>query len=348
MYDPIRLGDRLVGNGHSCFVIAEIGQNHNGDIEIAKKLIDVAKEAGADSVKFCKRNLETELTADAAASPYEGPQSFGKTYGEHRAFLEFSFEQHRELRDYAKDKGIIYFSSVCDPVSADEMEALDVPMFKVASRDLTNLPLLDHIAKKKRPIIMSTGMSGIEEIHEAMQIVRRHNQQIILLQCTSQYPTEYHNVNLRTMETLRREFDVLVGFSGHTVGIVIPVIAVALGAVVVEKHITLARVMKGTDHAGALEPEGLRRMIRDIRNAELALGSPEKILLSATRGARKKLARSIVLARSLPKGTILQESDLIMKSPGTGLMAREMPRLIGMKLKDELAADHMLSWNDVE
>jgi sialic acid synthase len=348
MIDPILVGDRPIGTGHPAFFIAEIGQNHNGSVEIAKKLIDTAKACEADAVKLCKRNLDTELTAEAAAKPYTGPNSFGATYGEHRAFLELSFEEHRELRDYAKSKGIIYFSSVCDPVSADQMEALDVPVYKVASRDLTNLPLLDHIARKKKPMIMSTGMSDLQEIGEAMETVRRHNEQIILLQCTSQYPTEYHNVNLRAMETLRKEFDVLVGFSGHTVGIVVPAVAVALGAVVVEKHITLARVMKGTDHPGALEPDGLRKVIRDIRNIELALGSKDKVMLAATREARRKLARSVVLAADVEKGTVLKKKHLELKSPGDGLPAKEIPNLIGKKTTRPLEADHMLSWKDVQ
>lgn len=348
MVKEIKIGDRIIGKGHPVFIVAEIGQNHNGQIDIAKQLIDVAVQCGADAVKFCKRDLGTELTKDTYNAPYTSPNSFGKTYGEHRAYLELSAEQHKELFHYCKQKKIIYFASVCGFKSADSMEDLGVELFKIASRDLTNLPLLEYVAKKRKPVIMSTGMSDMEEIKEAVDTVKQHNDKLVLLQCTSQYLADYKNVNLRVMKTLRDTFDVLVGYSGHTVGIVMPVIAAALGAVVVEKHLTLERAMKGTDHAASLEPDGLRRVVRDIRNLELAWGVPEKKLLEDEIPARRRLARSLVSKVDIEAGTIIREDMLTLKSPGTGIKWSDRHLVVGKKARRHIEADVLVLPDDVE
>ncbi len=344
----IKVGNSIIGEGEPCFIIAEIGQNHNGDMETAKSLIDVACEAKIDAVKFCKRDIDTELTRDAYNEPYQGPNSFGKTYGEHREKLELSAEQYRELFDYATERGLIFFASVCGPQAVDLLDEIGSPLFKVASRDLTNAPLLEYIASKGKPILLSTGMSRLTEIEAAIATITRYNDQLILMQCTSEYPTRFENVNLKGMELLKERFGLPVGFSGHTIGILVPVVAAALGAVAVEKHITLGRWMKGTDHAGALEPDGLKRVSRDIRNLEKAFGSKEKLLLESEEKTRRKLARSIVAKATIQRGTTITSEMVIMKSPGTGLSGLQLPKIIGKQASRDLAEDHLISLDDVE
>lgn len=344
----IRVGNRYIGEGEPCFIIGEIGQNHNGDMEIAKKLIDVAHETKIDAVKFCKRDIDTELTREAYNAPYHGPNSFGDTYGAHREKLELSPEQYKELYKYASERNLIFFASVCGPKAVDLLDEMGSPLFKIASRDLTNVPLLEHIAKKGKPIMLSTGMSSLAEIEAAIAIITKFHDQLILMQCTSEYPTRFENVNLRNMEMLRERFGLLVGFSGHTIGILVPVVAAALGAVAVEKHITLARCMKGTDHAGALEPDGLKRVSRDIRNIEMAFGIKEKMILESERDTRKKLARSIVAKMAISRGRRITSDMLIMKSPGTGLSGLQLPKIIGKVAKRDMEEDHLISLEDVE
>lgn len=344
----IRISNRIIGEGQPVFIVAEIGQNHNGQIDIAKQLIDAAVKYGADAVKFCKRDLDSELTSEAYNAPYIGQHSFGRTYGEHRAYLELSAEQHKELFDYCKQKKIIYFASVCGFESADLMEDLGVELFKIASRDLTNLPLVEYVAKKQKPIIMSTGMSDMEEIEEAVDMVKQYNDKLILLQTTSQYPVDCENVNLRIMKTLRDKFDVLVGYSGHTLGIVVPVIAAILGAVIVEKHLTLERVMRGSDHMSSLEPDGLRRVVRDIRNLQLVLGVAEKKLLEDEIPMRRKLARSLVSKVDIRANTIIREDMLILKSPGTGIKWSDRYLIVGKKARRDIEADRIILLEDVE
>jgi sialic acid synthase SpsE len=346
--NKIKVGNSFIGAGEPCFIIAEIGQNHNGDMETAKNLIDVAHEAKIDAVKFCKRDIDTELTRDAYNEPYRGPNSFGNTYGEHREKLELSSEQYRELFDYATERDLIFFASVCGPKAVDLLDDIGSPLFKVASRDLTNTPLLEYIARKGKPIILSTGMSRLTEIEAAIATIIKYHDQLILMQCTSEYPTRFENVNLKGMELLRERFGLPVGFSGHTIGILVPVVAAALGAVAVEKHITLARWMKGTDHAGALEPDGLKRVSRDIRNLEKAFGSKEKFFLESEKKTRMKLARSIVARVAIPEGSIITSEMVIMKSPGTGLSGQQLAEVVGKLARRNLAEDHLISLDDVE
>jgi sialic acid synthase SpsE len=232
--------------------------------------------------------------------------------------------------------------------SVDFLEEIGVPLYKVASRDLTNLPLLDYMARTGKPILLSCGMDSMEEIGEAVDTIRKHHQKLILLQCTSDYPTRYEDVNIRVMHTLRRTFDVLVGMSDHTIGIMVPVVAAALGAVVVEKHVTLARHMKGTDHSCSLEPDGLRRVVRDIRNMELAMGDGVKRVPDAIEGTKTKLCRSLVSRSEIPAGTPLTGEMLCLKSPGTGLKWRERGRLLGKRARRTIPADVTLAAEDFE
>lgn len=346
---PIRLTPtRCIGDGHPCFIIAEIGQNHNGSMSIARELIDNVAFYHADAAKFCKRHIASELTREAYNKPYYGPQSFGETYGTHRQFLELSREQYGQLKSHAVSKNVLFFATACDAPSVDDLEDVGVPMYKVASRDLSNLPLLDCIGRTGKPVILSCGMSSMHEIGEALDTIRRHHNNIILMQCTSAYPAEYRDVNIRAMHTLRSEFDVLVGMSDHTIGFMVAVVSAALGAVVVEKHVTLARHLKGSDHACSLEPDGLRRLVRDIRNMEQALGDGAKVVAQSILATREKLCRSLVSRCEIPQGTVLAEDMLCLKSPGTGLGWRDRHLIVGKAACRDIPADITLSAEDFE
>ncbi|GAB4338304.1 MAG: N-acetylneuraminate synthase family protein [Calditrichia bacterium] len=340
--------NRYIGPDEPVFIIAEIGQNHNGEMEIAKQLIDVAAEAKVDAVKFVKRTIEDILTKEALERPYLGPNSFGATYGEHRRKLELSEEQHRELKAYAEEKGLIYFATPTDIKAADFLSELDIPLYKIASRDLINLPLLEHVAKKGKPVLLSTGMSTMEDIDEAVETILKYNEDLVVMHCTSEYPCAYEDVNLRMIHTLQKRYNLNVGYSGHTIGIVMPVVAAALGAVVVEKHITLARYMKGTDHAGSLEPDGLRRVVRDIRNLEKAMGDGIKRVYEGEIEVKHKIGKSLVVKTALPKGTVLTADMLTIKGPGTGISPRDLKKVVGRRLKVDKDEDTTLKWEEVE
>ncbi len=338
-----KLGNTWVGNGHPTYVIAEIGQNHNGSMENAKKLIDMAVRCGANAVKFQKRNIGSELTKEAFDRVYDSPNSFARTYGEHRMFLELDEDQHKELKEYALAQGITYFCTPCDIPSVEMMERLGVPFYKVASRDLTNLPTLDAIASTGKPVIISTGMASMEDIEDALEVMENRPESVIILQCISQYPADLERVNLRAMETLRSRFGKVTGFSDHTTGIIASITASILGAAVIEKHITLSRAMKGSDHAGSLEEPGLKLMIKYIREAEKTLGDGIKEVDPVTTGAKEKLARSVTSRVAIKAGTVLTEDMLCLKSPGTGLKWKERAQLLGKTSKVDIDPDVTLN-----
>ncbi len=340
----VQIGNRLVGEGQPCYFIAEAGVNHNGSVEIAKKLIEVAARAKADAVKFQKRSVKDILIAEALEKPYAGQNSLGSTYGEHRQKLELSEDNYRELAQYAERIGITFLASVWDKKSADFIESLGVPAFKIASADLTNLPLLEHVAEKGKPMFVSTGMSTLEEIQEAVDTIRRYNDQLILLHCVSAYPCEPQSVNLRVMERLTREFQVLVGYSGHEkTGFSVTEAAVALGAVVVERHFTVDRTMPGPDHAASLDPFGLERLVVHIReDVEPALGSPEKKITDAEWQVRARLGKSIVAACDIEVGMLIQPGMLTVKGPGTGLKPKYLSALCGKVAKCSVKVDTLL------
>jgi len=291
----MQLANTKLGQGKT-YLVAEIGQNHNGDINLAKKLIDMAAMPiydgsewlpGVDAVKFCKRSELVIKATKEFNRPYDNPNSYGKTYREHRLALEFDIGEHRELKSYAEAKGLTYFCSVTDIESVNEMEALNVPFYKVASRDLTNKPLLERLKDTEKPVILSAGMSTAREVLEAVTILEDN---YALLICTSEYPTEYSNVKLDHLKAFVNH-SYPVGWSDHTKGIAMSVVAVGLGACIVEKHVTLDRSMRGSDHAGALEPAGLWKMVRDIRNLEKAL-KHKPFYLAAEGVARDTLRRA--------------------------------------------------------
>lgn len=341
----------------STYLIGEIGQNHNGSVDIAKLLIDKAAQEVVDplfaqhlkswdAVKLTKRDLTEELSTSAMAKPYDNPNSFGKTYGEHRAALELNDEQHFELYQYAKSYGLDFVETLCAIGCLSMLKYFQPDRLKVASRDLTNLPLLEALAETKIPIIFSTGMGGVKEIDNALEVITKHHEQITILHCLSQYPSEYKNINLNSIHFLKERYaKYTIGYSDHSIGIAIPNAAVAMGAEVIEKHITLDRSMKGTDQKGSLAPDGMYRMVRDIRNLEMALGDMKKEASEAVLSARVKLERSIASKRDLKAGETIKEKDLHMLSPGDGLKWSERENLIGKKLKFDVLKNEILYIN---
>jgi sialic acid synthase len=324
------------------YIVAEVGQNHNGDMAVAKQLIDMAAMpifdkfrsvslAGVNAVKFTKRDLSEELTVEAADQPYDSPHSFGRTYGEHREALELSYEQHAELGTYARSKGLDFVETFTSIKTLALMDRVEVDAIKVASRDLTNLPLLDALARAGKRMILSTGMGGEDEIDEALAVITKHHQDVVILHCVSEYPAAYEHMNLLAIPYLMEKYPYAIGLSDHSIGIVMAPIAVALGATVIEKHITLNRNMKGSDHKASLEPDGLWRMVRDIRNVEKALGYRGKPVPEAVAESKRKLERSVASREEIGKGEIITEEKLVLLSPGDGLRWKERHRVIGKK-----------------
>lgn len=287
MSNTVRIGNRLVGEGQPCFIVAEIGINHNGSIEIAKKLIDAAALAGCDAVKFQKRTLDVVYTADELAKPRENP--FGPTNGDLKRGLEFGEKEYKKIDDYCREKNILWFASCWDEGSVDFMEAFNPPCFKIASASLTDDDLLRHHRRYGRPIIVSTGMSTVAEIDHAVEVLGSKN--LIVLHCTSTYPSQVEELNLSTIRVLRERYGVPVGYSGHEVGLAPSVGAAALGACMVERHITLDRAMWGSDQAASVEWQGFWRLVKDIRALEQAMGDGVKRVYPSEVPIIRKLRR---------------------------------------------------------
>ncbi|HEG42742.1 MAG TPA: shikimate dehydrogenase [Phycisphaerales bacterium] len=304
---------------------------------------------GVNAVKFTKRDLNEELTVEAANKPYTSPHAFGSTYIEHRKALELSIEEHKELEVYAHEKGLDFIETLCSPGCLELLETVKVDVVKIASRDVTNIPLLNELGKLKIDVIISSGMCSLQELQDALGILSETPKKIAVLHCISQYPAQYENINLSSIPYLKELFpESTIGYSDHSIGIVVPVAAVALGASIIEKHITLNRSMKGSDHAGSLEPEGLWRIVRDIRNIEKAMGVRQQDFHPAIRSSREKLARSLAIQIPLAKGETLRESYLCMRSPGNGMSWEERKSIIGKKAKHDLPANTLLHRSDLE
>ncbi len=338
----------FVGDDYPIFIIAEAGINHQGEVSIAKELIKRAKLCGADCVKFQKRTVNRILTKEGLDKPYIGPNSFGNTYGEHKNFLELSFSDFRELKKYADDLGILFTASGWDEESVDFLDSLDVPFFKVASADLTNFPLLEYTAKKGKPMIISTGMANMNMVKQAFEHVTQFNKAIVLMQCTSSYPAPFEELDLNVIKTFKEEFPTaVIGYSGHEKGIAISTAACVLGARVIERHFTLDRCMKGSDHAASLESEGLSKLIRDISVIQRSLGSFEKSIKSSEFLCMQKLRKSIVSAQYINKGDIITKEMLTVKGPGIGISPSMISKVIGKKCNTDIDPDIILSWDDI-
>lgn len=280
--------NRSIGKEEPPFIIAEIGNNHNGQLDIAFDLIKKAKEIGVDAVKFQVKDIELAFDKELLDKPYVGKNSFGDTYREHKKVLEFSEEQMKQIYEFAKKINIICFSTPFDVNSVDLLEKLENPIYKISSFHVTDLKLIEKIAKLDKPILMSTGMSTIEEIKNAVNLIRKYTDKLALFQCTSSYPTEDKDVNLRVIPTLRKMFDCPVGYSGHERGTSITVAAITLDACMIERHFTLDRTMKGPDHAASVEPAGMKLLIERSKKVFDALGSDEKSVLDSELSNRKK------------------------------------------------------------
>ncbi|MEZ5104226.1 MAG: N-acetylneuraminate synthase family protein [Draconibacterium sp.] len=342
------------------YIIGEIGQNHNGSVDIAKLLAEIAARQVVDklfggnlkpinAIKLTKRDLKQELSASQMAKPYLSEHSFGKTYGEHREFLELSDEQHFEIYKHAKSIGLEFVDTLCAPGALSVLKLFKPDRLKVASRDLTNLPLLEMMAETKIPIILSLGMGGKKELDDALDIITKHHSAISILHCVSEYPTRYKNVNLNSILYLKKHYSqYTIGYSDHTVGISTPVAAVAMGAEIIEKHITIDRQMKGTDQAGSLGIDGIFRMVRDIRNLELSMGTEELIIEEAVSSAKTKLERSVATLKRIEQGQTITLNDIHLLSPGDGVKWSEKEKLLGKKAKVTLPANEIIYLNMVE
>ena len=339
---------RKIGEGQPAFVIAEIGINHQGDVGIARRLIESASQCGADAVKFQKRKVTRILTREGLDTPYDNRNSFGKTYGEHKYALELSDDDYRELQSYSAEHNVVFCASGWDEESIDFLDELGVPFFKMASADLTNFPLLEHTARKGKPMMLSTGMANLETVRQAYEHTARFNTELALLQCTSTYPCEFPEVGLNVLKTYAREFpNAVLGYSGHEPGIAIPPVAVAMGARIIEKHFTLDRTWKGSDHAASLEPTGLRKLVRDIRHVEEAMGDGVKRVQDSELPIFRKLAKSVVSRVDIAEGQTITRDMLTTKGPGSGISPMEMDRVVGSTAARDIPHDTVLHEEDV-
>lgn len=336
------------------YIIGEIGQNHNGSVDIAKLIVElIARPVHVDefpinlkpmnAVKMTRRDLNEELTTTQMNRIYDTPNSFGRTYGEHRAFLELDDEAHFEVYKFAKEKGLDFVETLCAKGCLSLLKLFSPDYLKVASRDLTNLPLLAAMAETKIPIILSTGMAGKKELDDALEVITHYHDDISILHCVSQYPTHPDNLNLNTILYLKENYGKYhIGFSDHTIGISAPVVAVGMGAEIIEKHITIDRHMKGTDQAGSLGPDGINRMVRDIRICEKWLGTKDLYIDKSVASAKVKLERSIATRKDLHIGDVITEDDLHMLSPGDGFKWSQVNEVIGKTVQVEIPANEVI------
>jgi N-acetylneuraminate synthase/sialic acid synthase len=340
----LRIGSHEIGDHAPCYVIAEIGHNHQGSIAKARELFREAKLAGAHAVKLQKRDNRGLYTRAAYRKQYDNENSFGATYGEHREFLEFGLDAYTELQAYAAELGIDFFSTAFDFASADFLKGLDVPAYKIASGDLKSTPLLTHVARFGKPMIISTGGAVLDDVQRAYDTVMPINPQLAILQCTAGYPAAFEELDLRVITTYRERFPgAVIGFSSHDNGISMPVAAFMIGARIVEKHFTLNRAMKGTDHAFSLEPVGLRKMVRDLERTAKAMGDGVKKVYESERAPIIKMGKSLVIARDLPAGHVLTRQDVVLKSPGGGIPPYELDSIIGRMTLKPLYEDDFLT-----
>lgn len=337
---------KKIGEGRPVFIIAEIGLNHNGDVMLAKKLIKAAKDAGCDAVKFQKRDVATLATKEFLDAPDLRFPAFGKTYRSLREHLEFNEREYRDLMAYAKKLDIAFFCTPFDIPSAKFLEKLGIKAWKIASHCVTHHALLEYIAKSGKPVIMSTGMTTLREIDQAVSIFKKYRTPLILLQCVSIYPTPPQFNNLRLIDLYRKRYDLPVGYSGHEtldVGYLPTLAAVARGAVVVERHITLDNDMMGLDHKVSVNPENFKKMVHEIKLVEAMLGSGNKKLLAGELLKRNQQIVSLVSAKRIPKGAKITPAMITHKGPGTGLRAYDAKKIIGKRSKIEIPADTLIN-----
>ena len=328
-----------------CYVIAEIGNNHQGRLETAMEMFRVAKECGADAVKLQKRDNRSLYTKASYNKPYDHENSFGKTYGEHRDFLEFGWSEYQELMAYGKEIGVTVVATAFDIPSAEFLAKLDMPAFKVASGDLKNIPLLTHIASYGKPMVISTGGGTMDDVNRAYDAIMPINQQLGILQCTAGYPAEFDELNLGVITTFRERFPhATVGLSSHDNGIAMAIAAFMLGARIVEKHFTFNHTWKGTDHAFSLEPGGFRKLVRDLDRLRVAVGDGVKRTYDSEVQPITKMGKKLVAAHDLPEGHTLRREDIAIKSPGDGLQPYDIDKVLGRVTRQALTEDEDIAF----
>lgn len=350
MVNHLQIGDRQVGNGAACFLIAEAGVNHNGDISMALELVDVAAASGADAIKFQTFKAERLVTVDAAKADYQKANTDAdETQFEMLQRLELSEDDHRVLIKRCHNRGILFMSTPFEEQSADFLDSVDVPVFKIPSGEMTNLPFLAHVAALGRPMVISTGMCSLGEVEDAVRTVEEAgNSQFALLHCVSNYPADPADVNLKAMQSLASAFQVPVGYSDHTVGCEIAVAAVAMGACVVEKHYTLDRSLPGPDHAASLEPNELTELVRQIRTVEKALGNGRKQAVANEANTAQVARKSLVTAVELAAGIQIEDAHLVARRPGTGMPPSMKPHFLNRTTRQTIPAGTVLSLEMVE
>jgi sialic acid synthase SpsE len=337
----LTIGDREVGPGRPCFIIAEAGINHNGDVALAAELVEAAAAAGADAIKFQTHLPDHEMLRDGATASYVGESLFDLL-----TRTALSPEAHYTLRDLAARKGIRFLSTPFSREAADFLETLGVPVFKTGSGELTNLPLQRHIARKGRPMIISTGMSTPEEIDRTMSAVTAEGASVALMHCTSTYPTPFEHVQLGYIGELRKRYHVPVGLSDHTLGNYMAFAATALGANLFEKHFTVSRSLPGPDQQGSMEPAELKDLVQGVRAIEKALGATKQIQ-PGEQDVRNMALHSIVSVRAIAEGATIGAGDVWAKRPGTGIPARQLDEVVGRRARHGIAKDSLVSWDDL-
>jgi N-acetylneuraminate synthase len=337
----ITIGRREVGAGRPCFVIAEAGINHNGDVKLAAELVDAAADAGADAIKFQTHFPEHEMLRGGATAAYVGESLFDLL-----TRTALSRDDHARLRDRAQKKGILFLSTPFSREAADFLETLGVPAFKTGSGELTHLPMQQHIARKGRPMIISTGMSTPDEIDRTVQAIRAAGAPFALMHCTSTYPTPYEHVQLGCIPALQRQYGVPVGFSDHTLGSFMAFAAVATGANLFEKHVTMSRSLPGPDQQGSMEPAELADLVRGIRAIEQAGGATKQIQ-PGEQDVRNMAHHSVVSIRDIAAGGTIGPDDVWAKRPGTGIPARQLGDVVGRVARRAISKDQLISWDDL-
>lgn len=343
------IGAKTYIDESSCFIIAEAGVNHNGDINIAKKLVDVACAAGVDAIKFQTFKAENLVTKNAPKAKYQEQSTGSGNQYDMLKKLELSYDDHIILQKYCKEKGLTFISTPFDFESVDLLEKLNVPLYKISSGDLTNIPLLKYIARLNKPMIISTGMANLGEVEEAIEAIGEvGNNKISLLHCTSNYPTNYNDVNLNAMITLENAFKLPIGYSDHTIGIEVPVAAVAMGAKIIEKHFTIDKFMEGPDHEASVDPEELRRMVKSIRNIESSLGNGIKTCNESEKNTKEIARKSIVASVNIKKGETISYNNITFKRPSNGISPRLTDEIIGKVAVEDINVDSFITFSNIK
>ena len=337
-----------VSDSSKCFVIAEIGHNHQGKLSLAKEMIKAAAVSGATAVKLQKRSNQSLFTNEYYNQIYNSENSFGATYGEHRENLEFNHDQYVELQAFSADLGVIFFATAFDFTSADFLAELNMPAFKLASGDLKNTPLIRYVAEFGKPLLLSTGGGTLEDVDRAVAVLESVGASYCIMQCTAGYPPAWEELNLRVITEFRNRYEhAVIGFSSHDNGIAMATAGYALGARVVEKHFTTNRTLKGTDHAFSLEPQGLQKMVRDLDRLHIAMGDGVKRQFESEKDPLRKMGKKLVTARAMKAGEVLKADDISFRSPGDGLAPYLVEKFLGKPLVRDVSEEHTLAFEDI-